>query len=163
MDAFNDRPPIRHDVGDADRRDSADPRRALLDRHRGARILVAEDNEVNQIVVQELLEAAGCTVDMAANGGEAVKLAREGRYDLILMDVHMPVLDGLAATRALRAWPGWATRPILAMTADLFDASRQGCREAGMDDFVIKPFRPDDLYAALLKWLPPDAGATPPA
>jgi CheY-like chemotaxis protein len=118
-------------------------------------VLLAEDNEVNQEVACALLSAAGISVEVAGDGREAVEKASKENFQLILMDVQMPVMDGLAATRAIRLLLGREATPILAMTADIFTDNKQAFEEAGMNDYVDKPCHPNDLYKALLKWLAP--------
>ncbi|MBL8484170.1 MAG: response regulator, partial [Rhodocyclaceae bacterium] len=116
-----------------------------------ARILVAEDDPVNQEVALELLDMMGLSADIAGSGTEAVDMASARTYDIILMDMQMPEMDGLAATRAIRG--GGAKVPILAMTANAFDEDRERCFAAGMDDFIPKPVDPAQLGRTLLKWL----------
>ena len=130
-----------------------DPVAALRNHHAGARVLLVEDNQVNQEVVLDLLNWVGLSVDSASNGRIALDKVAAGRYDLVLMDVQMPEMDGLEATRALRADAAHAALPIVAMTANAFAEDRQACLAAGMNDFVAKPVDPGDLYKTLLRWL----------
>ena len=127
---------------------------ALRSEFATCRVLVAEDDWVNQEVALELLrETLNFTVDVAEDGVQALELALRQRYDIILMDMQMPELDGLGATQAIREIPGFAGTPIIAMTANAFAEDRTRCMDAGMNDFIAKPVNPDHLFVIMLKWL----------
>jgi CheY-like chemotaxis protein len=116
----------------------------------GVRVLLAEDNPINALLARALLEREGCKVDRIASGDEAVSALSRGFYDLILMDLRMPGLNGLEATRALRE--RGVTTPIVALTADAFDEDRRACLAAGMNDFLAKPLTPPALRGVLTNW-----------
>ncbi|MEB0138616.1 MULTISPECIES: response regulator [unclassified Undibacterium] len=121
---------------------------------RGKRILLVEDNELNQQIACEMLESEGLHVAVAENGAVGVRMALAGEYDLILMDMQMPVMDGVSAARAIRQQETRPRTPILAMTANAMQSDRDACQAAGMDDFISKPIDPDLLWRSLLQWLP---------
>jgi two-component system sensor histidine kinase/response regulator len=122
---------------------------------RGAHVLLVDDVELNREVAREILRAANVRVDVAVNGREAVEKVRQGDYALVLMDVQMPVLDGLAATNEIRTDARFTSLPILAMTAHAMSGDRERSLAAGMNDHLTKPIDPSTLYEALLRWIPP--------
>ena len=124
-----------------------------LERFKGTRILLAEDNPVNQEVAVALLSSAGLVIDVAGNGRQALDMASEQDYALILMDVQMPVMDGLDATRAIRLTERSRDVPILAMTANAFAEERERCLGAGMNDHVAKPVVAEQLFSTVSRWL----------
>ena len=120
----------------------------------GSRVLLVEDNEFNTQVAYELLQQAGIVVECAQNGKEAVVMARQNdRYDLVLMDIQMPIVDGFDATRTLRSFDEFAELPIVAMTAHAMQGERERCERAGMNDYITKPIEPIYLYQMLVKWI----------
>jgi two-component system, sensor histidine kinase and response regulator len=124
----------------------------------GAQVLLVDDNELNQQVGLDLLEAAGVCVAVAENGQVALDMLAAHDYQLVLMDMQMPVMDGLTATRKIRDNPRWADLPVLAMTANAMSSDREQCLAAGMNAHLAKPIDPDELFAMLLKWLPASVG-----
>ncbi len=122
----------------------------------GARVLVADDNEINLMVARVFLENSGLIVRTARDGREALALAAAEQFDAVLMDVQMPAMDGLEATRAIRALPAGGELPIIAMTAAAMEEDRRACLAAGMSDHVSKPIAPAQILAVLAKWVAPD-------
>ncbi len=116
----------------------------------GARVLLAEDNPINAMLARTLLQREGCQVDHVQNGDAALTALAHATYDLVLMDVRMPVLGGMEATRALRV--RGVDTPVVALTANAFEDDRRACLAAGMDDFLIKPLSPEALRGALSRW-----------
>jgi len=126
-----------------------------LEAIRGARVLLVEDNEINREVAFGLLEDAHLSLDTAENGEIAVQKITHQEYDLVLMDMQMPVMDGVTATKAIRSNPRFQSLPVVGMTANAMDRDRQTCLEAGMNDYLTKPIDPDKLFDALLRWITP--------
>jgi len=124
-----------------------------IERMRGARILLVEDNEINQEVAIGQLEDAEVFVDLAENGEVALGMIRDNDYDIVLMDMQMPVMDGIEATRIIRSEPRFKSLPIVAMTANAMESDRELCLEAGMNDHIAKPIDPDQLFGVLLRWI----------
>ncbi len=130
----------------------------------GAKVLLVDDNDINQQIGAELLQSVGVEVDVAEDGSVALQRLAARHYDLVLMDRQMPVMDGLQATREIRRNPRWAGLPVLAMTANAMASDRQRCLDAGMNGHIAKPIDPQELFAQLRQWLSPrQASAAPPA
>ncbi len=147
----------RHSLAEGRAAQQGAPPATVPSRAAPARILLVEDNAVNQKLAIRLLEKLGCRVDVAANGREGVEMLTLLPYDLVFMDCQMPELDGYDATRQIRASETRMARvPIIAMTANAMRGDREKCLEAGMDDYITKPIRTDDLAAMLQRWLDPD-------
>jgi signal transduction histidine kinase/CheY-like chemotaxis protein len=119
-----------------------------------ARILLVEDNPVNQLVAKGMLSKLGCEVVVAGHGGEALKCLEEQHFDMVLMDCNMPVMDGYEASRQIRSSGRWPDLPIVALTANAMSEERERCRAAGMNDYLAKPFRREELNALLDLWVP---------
>ena len=127
------------------------PARDSLDPLRGAHILLVEDNDMNQIIASEILADAGCEVDVAADGSLALEKLRGRRYDVVLMDMQMPVMDGVTATREIRRDPRFDAMPVIAMTANAMEQDRRACSAAGMNAFVSKPFDAEEFLAVVAR------------
>ncbi|MCM0045358.1 MAG: response regulator, partial [Burkholderiaceae bacterium] len=128
---------------------------------RGARVLLVDDNEINREIASEILDGVGLSVQTATNGQEALDLLAAEAVDLVLMDIQMPVMDGLQATRAIRQQPALAHLPVIAMTANAFEEDRQICLDAGMNGYLTKPVSPDSLYKLLAEFIPHDGTQAP--
>ncbi len=126
----------------------------------GAHVLLVEDNEINQMVAREMLAGMGMVVAVAENGAIALDMVLAGSYDLVFMDMQMPVMDGVSCTRAIRKLEKFAQLPIVAMTANAMEQDRQHCIEAGMSAVVVKPIDPEVLWATLVQWMPQGARAS---
>ena len=119
-----------------------------------ARILLVEDNPVNQLVAKGMLAKLGCQVQLATQGAEALELLEQDEFDLVLMDCNMPVMDGYEASRRIRQSGRWPDLPIVALTANAMPEERERCRAAGMNDYLAKPFRREELLALVDHWVP---------
>ena len=141
-------------VSDDERIETAEPEAAIQTAISGTRVLLAEDNPINAMLAGAMLRKQGCRVDQVADGQAAVAAASSQPYDLVLMDMRMPLMSGIEATRVLRS-RGVET-PVVALTANAFDDDRLACLAAGMDDFLVKPLGPEGLAAAVALWTGPD-------
>ena len=122
----------------------------------GAKILLVEDNAINQVVARTMLQVLGCNVETAGNGFEALKHVENTRFDLVFMDCQMPEMDGYAATGEIRRYErsGGSRLPVIALTANALEGDRERCLAAGMDDYLAKPYVRDQLIAMMQRWLP---------
>ncbi|PKO40804.1 MAG: hypothetical protein CVU30_15600 [Betaproteobacteria bacterium HGW-Betaproteobacteria-3] len=134
---------------------------ALPTRFDGKRVLVVDDEPINRIILEQMLGELQLTVDMAEDGEQAIQQARNHRYDLVFMDMQMPVLDGLQATREIRKLDGYAQTPVIAITANVLPEHRERARAAGMSDFIGKPFNPEEMLKKIAYWLSDAATVTP--
>jgi CheY-like chemotaxis protein/HPt (histidine-containing phosphotransfer) domain-containing protein len=135
-------------------------RHSIEETRRRRRILLAEDNPVNQKVASTMLQKRGHTVDVVANGAEAVEAVREQPYDIVLMDIQMPTMDGISAVKEIRADGRFADLPVIALTAHALEGDEERFLEAGMNGYLSKPFRPHELYAVVEEWTSEQAGDT---
>jgi CheY-like chemotaxis protein len=143
-------------IGGAPRDSPSLANQALL---RGAQLLLVEDNAINREIAMTMLSRAGIVVSLAGDGQEALEMLGRQRFDGVLMDCQMPVMDGYEATRALRQHPQWRDLPVIAMTADAMVGDREKALAAGMNDHVAKPIHVDEMFATLARWIrPADAG-----
>jgi len=140
---------------------TADAEQRVRTRYQGRRILLVDDEQMNLFVAQYLLESAGLLVDTAADGEQAVHMASKNGYALIIMDMQMPRLNGLEATKQIRPLPGYRDIPILAMTANAFADDKARCFAAGMNDFLVKPIDPERIFSTVLAWLEQPAPSAP--
>ena len=131
-----------------------------LSRIQGARVLLVEDNELNREVALGLLEDAHISIDQAENGEQAIRMITSRDYDVVFMDMQMPVMDGITATKSIRSDPRYKSLPVIAMTANAMDRDREACLAAGMNDHLGKPIDPQKLYDTLLRWIQPRASTT---
>ena len=134
-----------------------------IDRVCGARVLLVEDNKVNQLVAMGHLEDAKLFIELAENGEVAIQKVRDNDYDIVLMDVQMPVMDGIEATKVIRSDPRFGSLPIIAMTADAMARDRELCLKAGMNDYIAKPIDPNQLFEVLLRWITRAVDSVKPA
>jgi PAS domain S-box-containing protein len=143
-----------HYVPSLQLQNTKDIEKELSTYYAGSSILLVEDNPINSEVAQDMLSYVGLAVDIATNGLDAVEMVRNKKYDLILMDVQMPGMDGLETTGMIRSMPDKTELPIIAMTANIFEEDRKACQEVGMNDFIAKPVEAQNMYSTIMKWLP---------
>ncbi|MBF0124751.1 MAG: response regulator, partial [Magnetococcales bacterium] len=141
-------------------RDSIDPLQ-IIDQIGGARVLLVEDNAINQQVAREVLEGIRLVVDCAGDGLEAIRMLESSSYDIVLMDIQMPTMDGYTTTQKIRCQPCWADLPIIAMTADAMAGDREKCLAIGMNGYVSKPIFKRELFSTLMKWIAPQQRPLP--